>query len=191
MRDKLAQMGYTGVQVSHLLLLYLLSSTCELSLLLKLLSLGISRELCRVGVPRGPGWKMKNRTCDQDLSRHNNWCLHLIFISISERRRIVFLPCWLGEPWQKCIGRGRRKDCDHLHWMREIFIAGLAALSVCLLMPLASKVSTIRLILVQSSYISPSRHPGHCWFCQLQFYCPCKLPVWTFLMQILSVVIPV
>ena len=100
--------------------------TCELSLLLKLLSPGISRKLCRVGVPRGPGWKMKNRTCDQDLSRHNNWCLHLIFISISERRRIVFLPCWLGEPWQKCFGRGRRKDCDHLHWMREIFIAGLS-----------------------------------------------------------------
>ena len=70
--------------------------TCDLSLLLKSLSLGISRELCRVGVPRGPGWKMKNRTCDQDLSRHNNWCLHLIFISISERRRIVFFSFLTG-----------------------------------------------------------------------------------------------
>ena len=119
MRDKLAQMGYTGVQVSRLFPLYFLSCTCKLSLPLKLLSAGISRELCWVGVPRGPGWKMKNRTCDQDLSRHNNWCLHLLFISISERRRIVFLPRWLGEPWQKCIGRGRRKDCGHLHWMRE------------------------------------------------------------------------
>ena len=152
MRDKLAQMGYTGVQVSHLFFpLYFLSCRCELSLLLKLLSPGISRELCWVGVPRGPGWKMKNRTCDQDLSRHNNWCLHLIFMSISERRRIVFLPRWLGEPWQKCIGRGRRKNCEYLHWMREIFIAGLASLSVCLLMPLASKVSTIRLIFVHKS----------------------------------------
>ena len=165
MRDKLAQMGYTGVQVSHLFVpLYFLSCTCELSLLLKLLSAGISRELCWVGVPRGPGWKMKNRTCDQDLSRHNNWCLHLLFISISERRRIVFfyLADWVN------LGRSVLEEVDArivvicIGWGRSSPPASLHSLCVCwchLLQRYRPSASSL--------CISLSRHPGHCWFCPL------------------------
>ena len=101
---------------------------------------GVPGELCRMGVKRGPCREMRseNRTCDPDLSRHNNWCLQLLFISISERR-IVFLPCWWS--WQRLMWKSRLGLWDiSQSWMREVYVAGFTALSVYLLMPLTSKV---------------------------------------------------